>query len=115
MIKNLIVSLALTLIIELTVSLLLGIRSKTDFLIAACANVCTNPALVYIFSLIVINSQSVIINYSALALLEILAVLIEAYIFKKLLSFDNIPPLLLSLINNAASFGCGLIIFGLLK
>ena len=48
MIRSLIVSLALTLIIELTVSIIFGIRKKDDIKVVILANVFTNPIVVYI-------------------------------------------------------------------
>lgn len=44
MIKSLVLALCLTLAIELAVAYLLGVRSRADFIVIACANLCTNPA-----------------------------------------------------------------------
>ncbi len=45
MIKRLIISLFLTIIIELITSFLLGVKKNTKIII--CANICTNPIVVY--------------------------------------------------------------------
>ena len=44
------------------------------------------------------------------AILEILAVIVEAILFKNYLTFNKIPPFALSLINNVVSFSLGVVI-----
>lgn len=109
MIESLIVSLFLTLVIELTVSIIIGIREKYDIKVVICANVCTNPVVVYIANLIILLNN-IKLYILAVAILEISAVIVEFLIFKKYLKFNKISPFLISLLNNVISFGLGLVI-----
>ncbi len=109
MIKSLIVSLALTLIIELTVSIIIGIRKKEDILVVICANICTNPVVVFISNCILLLNN-MLIYFIAVIVLELIAWIVEFIIFKKCLRFNKISPLLISILNNSISFGLGLVI-----
>lgn len=109
LILSLIISLILTLVIELIVSAILGIKDKYDIKIIIIANFITNPLVVYIANcLILLNNTSIYII--AIALLEILAIIIEFLIYKKCLKFNEKSPLVISTINNIVSFSLGLII-----
>ena len=104
MISSLIISLILTLIIELIVSIILGIRTKKDIIVVICANICTNPVVVYIAN-IIIYFCNLKIYYSVIIILEVLAVTIEALIYKKYLKFNKFKNrFCFSLINNVLSF-----------
>ena len=109
MVKSLVVSLALTLIIELTVSIIIGIRKKEDILVVICANTCTNPVVVFISNCILLLNNA-LIYFIAVIILEITAWIVEYIIFKKYLEFNKISPLVISILNNSISFGLGLII-----
>ena len=109
MIRSLIVSLTLTLIIELTVSVILGIREKEDIKIVFLANVFTNPIVVYISNCI-LYFYLFNIYYIVVAILEIFALVAESIIYKKHLKFDKISAFNISLINNFISFGIGVIL-----
>lgn len=109
MITSLIISLLLTLIIELTVSLILGIRKKDDFEIIIAANVCTNPAVVYLANCVRLINNNYIYGISVV-ILEISAVIIEFIIYKKYLDFKKVLPFKISLINNIISFSLGILI-----
>ena len=109
MIKSLMISLILTLIIELTVSILLGIRKKYDIKVIICANICTNPVVAYVANcILLLNNQMIYII--AVAVLEMMAVIIEFLIYRKYLKFNEKSPLVISVINNIVSFSLGLII-----
>ena len=109
MIQDLIKSLLLTLIIELTVSIILGIRNKDDIKVIICANICTNPVIVYITSCILLLNNMVI-YFTSVIILEICVCIVEYLIYKKCLDLKKISPFVLSLINNISSFGIGIII-----
>ncbi len=109
MIKSLIVSLALTLIIELTVSIIIGIRKKEDILVVICANICTNPVVVFTSNCVLLLNN-MFIYFIAVIILELIAWIVEFIIFKKCLRFNKISPLLISILNNSISFGLGLVI-----
>jgi len=109
MIKSLIISLLLTLIFEMAVSYLLGIRHKSDVKVIICANVITNPVVVYIANLVLmLHNEALYI--CVVGALELSAFISEYIIFKKYMNYKKISPLVVSLINNAVSFGMGLII-----
>lgn len=109
MIKSLVICLCLTLIIELAVSFLLGIRQKNDFLLIICANICTNPMVVYLSNGVALLDQDILYIFTV-AILEIFAFSLEFIIYKKGLIYDKLSPLVVSFINNATSFGLGLMI-----
>ena len=110
MIKSLFISLLLTLIIEIFISYILGIRGKKDIKVVICANICTNPVVVYIANLTALFGTEMLYGIIVI-ILEILAVVVETFIFKKYLKFDKINPWKISLLNNVISFSSGLIIY----
>lgn len=110
MIESLISSLIKTLIIELIIVIILGVRKKNDIKVVICANVCTNPVIVYITNCILIFSNSIMLYYTVVIILEILVCIVEFMIYKNCLKFNKISPFLLSLISNVLSFGTGLFI-----
>ena len=110
MIESLVISLILTIIIESIVSFLLGIRGKENFKVIICANICTNPVVVYISNCVQIFNDNKIVYYIIVAILEIFAVFVEYILYKKFLNFNKISPLKISLICNTISFGIGLVL-----
>lgn len=109
MIQSLIRSLLYTLIIELIISIILGIRNKEDIKVIICANVCTNPVIVYITNcLLLLNNMKLL--FSIVMFFEIIVVIVEYIIYKKCLRFDKLSPFFISLVNNVLSFGIGIII-----
>jgi hypothetical protein len=108
-IASLLVSLSLTLILEVGFYLLVYIKkhNKKDLLLVVLVNIITNPAVVLFYWLAMIftdlNAVLVIIP------LEIFAVLTEGYYYKKY--GNNFKrPFLFSLSANALSYGTGLLI-----
>ncbi|MBQ3264921.1 MAG: hypothetical protein IJH07_04000 [Ruminococcus sp.] len=105
---SLCLSLILTLAVELTLALLLKVRSGKDLFIIALANLLTNPAVNYgsYWAFYLFGTRSV---YTVLivAALETAAVFIEFLIYRRLLSFDRIGKLRLSILLNGASFLAG--------
>ncbi len=110
MIESLIKSLFLTLLIELIVCIIFGIRKKEDIIVVICANVCTNPIVVYIANLVLMFSGFSNLYWIVVAILEIFAVILEAIIYKKCLRFNKFSAFTISLICNIISFGIGLLI-----
>lgn len=100
-------SLIITIIIEVVVALIIGIKNKKYIINIILVNILTNP---------MVNSISVYFNfyYSIMAgdvsilILEILAFMIEAYIYK--LTKVSKYPIKLSLILNISSYLIGLLI-----
>ena len=101
-------SLLITIVIEITIAFILGYR-KRDILNVLLVNILTNPLL---------NSLTVCINIYygltarniTLIILEIMALLVEGYIYHKYLEKRKLNGYLLSLILNASSFILGMII-----
>ncbi len=98
--------LALTVLLELGLAMLLGIRQPLDFVNLFLAQVMTNPLVVVLSSLAyaLLPRGGYI---AAVAALEISAFLAEGILYRKVLRCRRIPPFLLSLILNAFSFGIG--------
>jgi hypothetical protein len=108
-IKALIISFTVTLITELIVSLIIGIRDKKDILNIILVNILTNPLLVslgfYINLKYGLKWRNILIYP-----MEIIVVLVEGFIYYKYLKYRKINPFLLSLLLNICSYVMGLII-----
>ena len=113
MIGNLIISLILTIIIELGISLILGIRKKCDIYVVILVNICTNPIVVYIANCLKLLNNNMVYNI-VIVILEIMVVIVEFELYKRYLKTYKKSPLALSIINNTLSFGIGLIINNIL-
>lgn len=99
------ICLSSTIVIELIMSLLLGIRNKKDILNVILVNTMTNPLVVSILMYITYNR---LFNITiSIIILEILVVLTEGFAYKKVLTFDKINPYVLSLILNISSYFIG--------
>ncbi len=100
--------LILTIVLELLLGIILGLRKK-DLLYVALVNVLTNPILNALSTLIYIKYyyKGFIIS---IIVLEIIAFLVEGLIYKKVLSYKKIKPMLLSFILNIFSFSVGQLI-----
>lgn len=99
------ICLSSTIMIELIMSLLLGIRNKKDILNVILVNIMTNPLVVSILMYITYNR---LFNTTiSIIILEILVILTEGFTYKKVLIFDKINPYVLSLILNISSYFIG--------
>ena len=106
LVKNMIICLVATILIECIVAILLRIRNKKDIINIILANILTNPLVVSIpvyFNIL----YGIYFRNIAYIILEIYAVITEGIIYKKFLKFDQINPFVISIILNAASFGIG--------
>ena len=105
MLISLALSLGLTLVIEVPLAFLFGLRKSTDLLCVALVNVVTNPPLVLILNLCFLHSAP---PWYLIAGLEAAAVAVEALFYRKCLTRCPLHPLLLSLILNGISYlgGC---------
>lgn len=99
------ICLSSTIVIELIMSLLLGIRNKKDILNVILVNIMTNPLVVSI--LIYITYNRLFNTTISIIILETLVILTEGFVYKKLLTFDKINPYVLSLILNISSYFIG--------
>lgn len=109
MIFSLIVSLCLTIIIELAISFELGIKNKEDLKVVLWVNIFTNPIVVYIANCIKLLNNDLIYNIIVI-IMEVIVVIVEYGLYKKYLEYKGKPPLLISSVNNIISFSLGIII-----
>ena len=97
--------LILTIIFEVLIALLIGVRNKKDILNVILVNTLTNPLVstipIYIYIKFGYNAEII-----SLALLEGFAFFIEGYIYSKVLK-NKINPYVLSLILNILSYTIG--------
>ena len=103
MLNKILLSLILTLIIELTISIVLGIRGK-DLLRITFINIVTNISLNIIVCLLYLVINNYIVFYVIVPILEIFIFIIEGTYFKKL-NKSIISPYKLSLLLNGFSYG----------
>ncbi len=101
--------LLLTILIEVTIAILLKVRDKKDLINVTLANIITNPVVVTIpvyFNLRYGLLERNIVLYT----LEILTVITEGLIYKRVLNYKKINPFILALILNLSSYMIGEII-----
>lgn len=101
--------LLLTIFIEVIVGILIGIRNKKDILNIVLVNILTNPLVVSIPIYVLVKYGY---NYQiiSLVILEVLTVIIEGFIYFKVLIYKKINPFIISLILNLSSYLIGEII-----
>lgn len=102
-------SLVCTIIIELLVAILLGIRNKKDILNVILVNVITNP-LVAVIPVYFNCFYSLKMRNIVLIILEILTLIFEGYVYRKYINYKKINPFILSLILNSCSYFIGEVI-----
>ena len=99
------ICLSSTIMIELIMSLLLGIRNKKDILNVILVNIMTNPLVVSILMYITYNR---LFNTTiTIIILEIIVIITEVLTYKKVITFYKINPYVLSLILNISSYFIG--------
>lgn len=102
-------SLIFTVIIEVVVALIIGIRKKKDITNVVLVNLITNPFVTLIPITLNIYVSLDARNIS-LIILEIIVLFTEALIYKFVLEYKKLHWFLVSLILNLSSFGIGEII-----
>ena len=100
-------ALGLTVGAELILAAVLGVRSFWDFALLFGANLLTNPPVNLLAELV--ESSVPRWTLPAVVLLEAAAVMTEWALYRRMLDFRRLPPLVLSLILNAASLLAGLV------
>ena len=108
MLTSLFISLISTLLIELPILFMLGVRSRRDILVAVYANVLTNPVVVFLANLLFVFYPSY--AWGGISLLEMSAFLTEGFVFKSCFSQKNLNPWVLSFLANLISFETGIVI-----
>lgn len=109
--RHVLFNLAATLLVE-GVIVALWFRRRDYVYYSALCNLLTNPAL-NLALVCVVRFAGLTYYAAALIALEALAVLIEAWVFKRLCDFSPAKAALVSCAVNAASFLTGLMIHGL--
>ena len=110
---QMIINLVLTIIIEVSFSLILGIRNRKDIYSIIFINCITNIIINYIMNTIKYFIYSNIIIYIILAIFEVIVVLVEYKFYKRNLEYKRINPLILSIILNTLSFSIGILIYNM--
>ena len=108
--KGFLISLGLTLLIELSVAFLMKIRGKTELLIVALVNILTNPIVVFLVYFTIFRAPAY--RWPVEIALEILVIPAEGLIYRaaKRNGFAFPKPFLLALVCNLSSYGFGLIL-----
>lgn len=105
--NSLAMSLFLTLIFELGITHILGVRGKENKKIVVLVNVITNPLLVFIVITLMTLQVNKILLLSCIAMLEFIAFTVEGILYSKYLNYNKINPFVLSLIANVFSYSLG--------
>ena len=98
-----------TIVIEILIALLCGVRRRKDLLNVVLVNVLTNPIVVSLPVLLGVN-LGVRWQIISLVILEVLTLIIEGLIYSKVLDYRKINPYVLSLILNLSSYLIGEVI-----
>ena len=98
-----------TIIIEIIIALILKIKDKNDLINIVLVNILTNPIVVSlpVYILMRYGRKNYYITFYSL---EIITVLVEGFIYKKVLKYKKINPYIISLILNLGSYLIGEII-----
>ena len=98
--------LIITIVIELIVALIIGVRDKKDILNVVLVNILTNPVVVS-FPIFVFLLRGETARWITLVTLEILTVIVEGFVYYKFFKYRKLNGFLVSLILNLASYGIG--------
>ena len=98
-----------TILIEMVVAIIIGIRNKKDILNIILVNIVTNP-LVSSISVYFYYKYGIIYRNISLILLEIFTVVFEGFIFSKYIDNKKIKGFVLSIILNTCSYFIGEVI-----
>ncbi len=109
MILSLIISLLLTILIELSISTFLGIKTRNDIRIVILVNICTNPIVVYIANILKLLNNNLLYILTVIVL-EIIVVFVEFRLYNKYLKNYKKSKFILSLVNNISSYMIGILI-----
>ena len=104
LINNLLLSLVLTILIEVPLAALIGIRKKKDLRLVLLVNIVTNPVVVLSYNTLVLVTLWNL--WWIKAVLEVLAVACEAWYYKRY-GTEIKHPIGLAVLLNVISFGIG--------
>lgn len=103
--EEMLICLIITLVLETLAAFILRVKDKKDYLNIVLVNFLTNPLLVSITIAVQIFYRKY--YFTILVILEIIAVLVEGFIYKKYLKFKVLNPFFLSLVLNCSSYFIG--------
>ena len=104
--KVILICLISTIIIEIFIAFIFKVRDKKDFINIILVNIITNPIVVLIPYIIYLY-YGVAYRYISLLVLEILTIVVEGFIYKKVLKYNKINAYILSIILNLSSYLIG--------
>ena len=110
MFESLVISLFLTLMIEISLALIVKIRDEENLTTVLWVNVLTNPVVVFTANMTSIILDNYFITRAVIYFLEIMVVIVEGYLFKKYLKDLKMNPYLFALYLNGISFLTGEVI-----
>jgi len=109
LIVSLFYCLSLTIMIELIIAIIFGIRDKKDIYLVILAQVLTNPVVV-----LTTTFASLKFSYTVyiiiVAIMELLAIIVEGLLYKNYLKKQTINPFAFALFLNMISFIMGFVI-----
>ena len=98
--------LVLTILFETSIALLLKVRDKKDILNIVLVQIVTNPIVVS-FPFFIMLMYGYRYYQTTIYILEVITVIVEGFIYYKVLNYRKINPFLLSLILNGSSYLIG--------
>ena len=110
MFESLVISLFLTLIIEISLAAIAKIKDEKNLTTELWVNVLTNPVVVFTANMISMIFDNYFITRAVIYFLEIMVVIVEGYLFKKYLKDAKMNPYLFALYLNGISFLTGEVI-----
>ena len=100
MFESLVISLFLTLIIEISLAAIAKIKDEKNLTTVLWVNVLTNPVVVFTANMISMIFDNYFITRAVIYFLEIMVVIVEGYLFKKYLKDAKMNPYLFALYLN---------------
>ena len=98
-----------TIILECIIGIIIGVRDKKDILNIVLVNIMTNPIVVSV-PIFVMTRSNMRNRYITLYILEILTVIVEGLIYKKVFKYKKLNPFVVSIILNLGSYLLGEVI-----
>ena len=98
-----------TIIIEVIIGIIVGIRDKKDIVNIILVNILTNPIVVSL-PIYIMMRYSMKARYYVLIILELLTVVVEGIIYSRVLKYKKMNSYLIAIILNIGSYFIGEVI-----
>lgn len=108
--KYMVICLVETILLELLLGFILGVRSKKDIINIILVNVLTNP-IVVVVPIFFLFYWSNVARIFCLVILEILTIIVEGFTYKKVMNYKRLNPFILALFLNIFSYFVGQLIW----